>query len=72
MPELRFNLGYGYLRLRIATKADAIRILILLRGCKSGLYYDQNDDIIWAKTLKHYSDINKILKQEGYCDSRSS
>ena len=73
-PELRFNLGYGYLKLRIASKQDAIHILVLLRGCKSGFYYNKNDteQIIWAKTLKHYSEINKILKQAGYCDIGSS
>jgi hypothetical protein len=74
MSELRFNLGYGYLRLRIASKQDAIKIMVLLRGCKSGFYYNQNDSeqLIWANTLKHYSDINKLLKLAGYCDPGSS
>jgi hypothetical protein len=73
MPELRFNLGYGYLRLRLPSRTDAIKMLVLTRGCGAGLYYDRcANNFIYAKTLKPYSDINKILKREGYCDTRSS
>lgn len=70
MPELRFNLGYGYLRLRIASEADMIRILVLTRNCKSGFTYNKNDSdgIIWAKTLAQYNEILRILKQNWYCD----
>lgn len=72
-PELCFNLGYGYLRLRLPSRADAMKVLVLLRGCGAGLYYDAKaNNIIMAKTLKPYSDINKILKREGYCDLGSS
>lgn len=74
-PELRFNMGSnGYLGLRIASPEDAIKILVLLRGCKSGLYYNKNSEegIIWSNTLKHYNEINKILKQEGYLSPDSS
>ena len=72
-PELRFNLGYGYLKLRLPSRADAVKVLVLLRGCKAGFYYDMRaNNIIVAKTLQTYSDINKILKREGYCDPGSS
>ncbi len=72
MLELRFHLGHGYLRLRIASGADMIRILILTRNCKSGLTYNKNssEKIVWAKTLEHYNDILRILKQHGYCDPK--
>ncbi len=72
MPELRFNLGNGYLRLRIISQDDMIRILVLTRQCKSGLFYNKNDSegIVYAKTLEHYNEILRILKQHGYCDSK--
>jgi hypothetical protein len=72
-PELRFQLGYGYLRLRILSREDAIKILVLTRGCGAGLYYDQRtNNLIIAKSLRPYSEINKILKRAGYCDEGSS
>jgi len=74
MPELRFNLGHGHLTFRIHSKQDAIKILVLLRHCNTGFYYNQNDAdmTIIAKTLKNYNQINKTLKQEGYFDPGSS
>jgi hypothetical protein len=72
-PELRFNLGYGYLRLRLPSRADAIKMLVLTRGCGAGLYYNEHaNNLIYAKTLKPYCEMNKILKRAGYCDERSS
>ena len=73
--ELRFNLGYGYLRLRIKSKQDAIKLLVLLRGYNYGFYYNQNsreEYVFWAKNLKSYCEINKLLKQAGLCDKESS
>lgn len=62
MPELRFNLGYGYLR-RYFTKDEMIAFLVNSRHCKSGFYYNQNDEnmIVFAKTLAHYNDILKLI-----------
>ena len=62
MPELRFNLGHGYLRYHVPTKMDMIAFLVKLRHCKSGFYYNQNDEdgIVWAKTLAYYNDILKL------------
>lgn len=70
MPELRFNLGYGYLKLNIKSKNDAIKILILTRHCKGGLFYNMNnpDDIIIIKN-SIYNEVVKILEKEGYLDT---
>lgn len=70
MPELRFNLGRGYLRLRIQSNDDALKLVILLRHCNSGLFYNKSDPqgLIEAKTLKQFNEITKCLKKEGYLD----
>jgi hypothetical protein len=62
-PELRVNLGYGYLRYRIPSKNDAIRILVLLRRCNCGLYYNMNDSnpIITMRYIQQYNEVKKIL-----------
>jgi hypothetical protein len=64
MPELRLNLGYGYLKHTIPSKQAAIKLLVRLRGSNSGFYYNQNDPdncIILAKTLQGYNEIVKVL-----------
>ena len=65
MPELRLDLGYGYLKYPIASKQAAIKLLVRLRHCKSGFYYNQNDPdncIILAKTLQGYNEILKVIQ----------
>lgn len=65
MPELRLNLGHGYLRYPIASKQAAIKLLVRLRHTNSGFYYNQNDPetcIILAKTLQGYNDIMKVIQ----------
>ncbi len=70
MPELHFDLGYGYLKLNIKSEFDAIKILILTRKCKAGLFYNINnkEGIITAKNSS-YTEIVKILEKEGYLDT---
>ncbi len=70
MPELRVNLGYGYLKLRIKTKMDAIKILILTRHCGAALYYNINDPYgIILLGNAGYNEVVKILEREGYLDT---
>ena len=70
-PELRWNLGYGYLRLRLPSETDAIKVLVLLRGCNSGFcYIAGGDGIMWAKTLEGQVAAKKLLQKVGYCDPR--
>lgn len=58
MPELRFNLGHGYLRLTLS-KNDMIKALVTLRHCNAGLYYNQNDT---NPVVAHNVDYTKITK----------
>ncbi len=63
MPELRYNLGYGYLRYAVPTKDKMITLLVKLRNCKGGFYYNQNDNegITWSKNINSYNDVLKTL-----------
>jgi hypothetical protein len=72
-PELRWSVypNGGYLRLRIPSEADAIKILVLTRGCGQGFSFTQGGDgIIWAKTLKRSSETMKLLQKAGYADPK--
>jgi hypothetical protein len=70
MAELRFNLGYGYLKLKLD---NPVKALIDIRDAGGAFYYDKNDtNIIWAKSLQNYVKINKALKREGYLHPESS
>ncbi len=72
-PELRWPVyrNSGYLRLRIPSEADAIKILVLTRGCAQGFCFIQGSDgIIWAKTVKNSSETMKLLQKAGYCDPK--
>lgn len=69
MNELRWNLGYGYLRLRIP-EADTIKILTLVRGCGCGFSYRVGNPVIWAKTLTGSEACKKLLQKHGYCDPK--
>jgi hypothetical protein len=69
MNELRWNLGYGYLRLRIPPE-DTIKILVLTRGSGQGFYYKEGNPIIWAKTLVGSDPCKKLLQKSGYCDPK--
>jgi hypothetical protein len=69
MDELRFQLGYGYLRLHLHTREDALKVVVLLRDCETGFFFDRNLKgplVLQPRTLEHYSKITKLLKTEGY------
>lgn len=71
-PELRFVMPAGYLRLRLPSRADAVKALVLTRSCGAGFFYDWRfNNIIAAKSLKPYTEVSKILKREGYCNPNS-
>jgi len=65
--EIRFNLGHGYLKLRIPSRTDAMKILVLLRELNAGLYYDASANNIILCPVSQYSHISKILIREGLC-----
>jgi hypothetical protein len=80
-PELRWNMyptkdgrnggTHGYLRLKLEDEADAIKILVLTRGCAQGFSYNtKGNGIIWAKTITGQSATCKLLQKAGYVDSR--
>lgn len=70
-PELRWNLGYGYMRLRLSSHADAMKVLVLLSHHAQGFTYTQGGDgIIWAKTLTGSSSAMKALQKAGYIDPK--
>ena len=67
LAEMRFNLGHGYLKLRIPSRTDAMKILVLLRELNTGLYYDARANNIILCPTSQYSKISKILIREGFC-----
>ncbi len=70
-PELRWSVypNGGYIRFRIPSEADAIKILVLTRGCRQGFCFTKGGDgIIWAKTLKGSIETMKLLQMAGYAD----
>jgi hypothetical protein len=72
-PEIRWAVygNGGYMHLRLPSEADAMKILVLTRGCAQGFCYIRGGDgIIWAKTLKNSSEAMKLLQKKGYIDPR--
>jgi hypothetical protein len=81
MIELRWNIyptkdgrnggTHGYALLRIPS-ADAIKILVLTRGCAQGFCYREGGDnkILWAKTIRNMSNTLKLLQKHGYIDPK--
>lgn len=66
MAELRFNLGYGYLKLKLH---NPIQAMVDMRGCGVGFYYDKHgEQIIWTNPVqfKNYNKISKALKKGGH------
>jgi hypothetical protein len=63
MPELRYNLGHGYLRYPVSTKDKMISLLVKLRHCKGGFCYNINDKdgICWSKNIQSYTEVLKTL-----------
>lgn len=69
MNELRWDLGYGYLRLRIPPE-DTIKILAITCRSGQGFYYKIGEPVIWAKTLSGMETCKKLLQKNGYCDPK--
>ena len=75
MPELRWNIyptkalaggSHGYMVLKLESDADAIRALILTRGCGQGFCFRlRSDGIIWAKTITNQPATMKLLQKAG-------
>jgi selenophosphate synthase len=78
MGELRWNIyptkdggSGGYMKLRLDSDADAIKILVMTRGFGQGFcFVAGKENIMWAKGIKGMSDCMKALQKAGYIDRR--
>lgn len=69
--ELRWNLGYGYMRLRLTDEGAALQIMALTRGCGQGFALRLGGDgAIWSKTLTGSDATIKLLRKAGYADPK--